>query len=268
MNKNIFRQSVNVSLVIATIVVNVLANIIPFNGKNTGAISDQFHVYFVPAGYVFAIWGLIYVALIAYGVYQALPSQRDNPRLRSVDGLFVLASLSNMLWLFLWHYEQFVATLAVMLVLLVSLIGIYLRLRVAPSALATNGGTGRTSVPVAENWLVRIPFSIYLGWITVATIANVTEVLDFLKWSGFGLAPETWMLIVLGAVFVIATLMNLTRRDVAYTLVILWALIGIVVKQADVPLVANATRWTAAAVAVTLAIGLFLPKPAEKAKKA
>jgi disulfide bond formation protein DsbB len=257
MNKNIVRQLVNVLLVVATLVVNALANIIPFNGKNTGAISDQFHVYFVPAGYVFAIWGLIYVGLIAFGVYQALPSQRDNPRLRSVDGFFALASLANMVWLFLWHYEQFVATLAVMLVLLGSLIGIYLRL-----------GTGRTQVSTAETWLVGLPFSIYLGWITVATIANVTEVLDYQKWKGFGLAPETWMLIVLGAVFVIATLMNLTRRDVAYTLVILWALIGIVVKQADVALVANATRWTAAAVAVTLAVSLFLPKQAEKTKKA
>jgi len=257
MNKNIVRQSVNVLLVVATIVVNALANIIPFNGKNTGAISDQFHVYFVPAGYVFAIWGLIYIGLIAFGIYQALPSQRDNPRLRSVDGFFALASLSNMLWLFLWHYEQFMATLAVMLVLLAALIAIYQRL-----------GMGRTSVSTAENWLVRIPFSIYLGWITVATIANVTEVLNYLKWNGFGLSPETWMLIILGAVFVIATLTNLTRRDVAYTLVILWALIGIIVKQADVPLVANATRWTAAAVAVTLAIGLFLPKPSRKLKKA
>ncbi len=257
MNTKVLRQILNVALVIATIVVNALANILPFNGLNTGEISDRFHVYFVPAGYVFAIWGLIYIGLVAYGIYQALPSQRDNPRLRSVDGFFVIASLANMLWLFLWHYEQFVATLAAMLVLLASLIAIYLRI-----------GTGRTVASAAETWLVRVPFSIYLGWITVATVANATEVLDFVKWNRFGLAPEMWMLIVLGAVFVIATLMNLTRRDVAYALVILWALIGIVVKQVDVPLVANATRWTAAAIAVTLAIGLFLPKQAGKQEKA
>ncbi len=250
MNKNLVRQLINVIMVVATIVVNALANIIPFNGKNTGAISDQFHVYFVPAGYVFAIWGLIYIGLITFGVYQALPGQRDNLRLRSVDGFFVLSSLANIFWLFLWHYEQFVGTLAVMLVLLASLIAIYLRL-----------GIGRTKVSKTENWLVRVPFSIYLGWITVATIANFTEVLDYLKWNGFGIAPETWMLIILGAVFIIATMMNLSRRDIAYTLVILWALIGIVIKQSDVALVANATRWTAAGVAVTLAIGLFLPKP-------
>ena len=257
MNKNLVRQILNLLLIVATLVVNLLANVIPFNGLTTAEISNRFDVYFVPAGYVFSIWGLIYLGLITFGIYQALPSQRDNPRLRSVDGLFILASLANMTWLFLWHYEQFVATLAAMLVLLASLIGIYLRI-----------GTGRTSVPAAETWCVRVPFSIYLGWITVATIANVTEVLDFLNWNRFGLSPETWMLIILGAVFVIATLMNLTRRDVAYTLVILWALVGIVVSQADVALVANATRWTAAAIAVTLAIGLFLPKKGSKTQQA
>ncbi|HEX7541521.1 MAG TPA: hypothetical protein VF352_05260 [Anaerolineales bacterium] len=256
MNKNLVRQWINVLLVIATIVVNALANIIPFNGKNTGAISDQFHVYFVPAGYVFAIWGLIYIGLMTFGVYQALPAQREIPRLRSVDGFFILASLANILWLFLWHFEQFVGTLAVMLVLLAALIAIYMRL-----------GIGKTKVSKTETWLVRVPFSIYLGWITVATIANVTEVLDYLKWNGFGIAPEAWMLIILGVVFIIATLMNLTRRDIAYAMVILWALLGIVVRQSGVVLVANATRWTAAAVAVTLAIGLFLPKALFSPKK-
>ncbi len=257
MNKNIIRQSINLLLVIATLVVNALANIIPFNGLHTGEISDRFHVLFVPAGYVFAVWGLIYTALIAFGIYQVLPAQRDNPRLRSLDGLFILASLANILWLFLWHYLQILGSLAAMLVLLATLIGIYLSL-----------GIGKMTVSAAETWLVRLPFSLYLGWITVATIANVTDVLDYLKWDGFGFTPETWMLIVLGVVFVIATLMNLTRRDVAYTLVILWALMGIAVRQADVHLIAIATRWTAALVAGTLAVGVFLPKPVLKTRKA
>ena len=172
MNKAIVRQSLNVLLVLATLVVNILADALPINGLNTGAISDRFHVYFVPAGYVFAIWGLIYIGLITYGIYQALPAQRENPRLRSVDGFFALASLANIAWLFLWHYEQFVGTLAAMLVLLASLIAIYLRL-----------GIGETQVSRSETWLVRVPFSIYLGWITVATIANVKEVLYSLKWN-------------------------------------------------------------------------------------
>jgi benzodiazapine receptor len=137
-----------------------------------------------------------------------------------------------------------------MLTLLATLIVTYLRL-----------GTGKTEVSPGETWAVRLPFSIYLGWITVATVANITDVLDYLKWNGFGIAPETWMLIVLGAVFVIATLMSLTHRDVAYALVVVWALIGIYVKQVDVLQVASAAAWTAAFVAATLALGLFLLRP-------
>ena len=255
--RNTLRQYTILLCVLATLVVNVLADALPINGTNTGAISDRFHVYFVPAGYVFAIWGLIYIGLITYGVFQALPAQADNPRLRSLDGFFILSSAANILWLFLWHYEQFVGTLIVMLFLLASLIGIYLRL-----------GVGKTKASRGETWLVRVPFSIYLGWITVATIANATELLNYLNWNGWGITPETWMLIILSAVFVIATWMNISRRDIAYFLVILWALIGIVVKQSDVALVARATGWTAAAVAVTLVAGLLLPKPAAKLKKA
>ena len=146
---------------------------LPFNGQETGAISDRFAIYFVPAGYVFSIWGLIYLGLIAYAIFQALPAQRENPRLRSIGGLFALASVANIAWIFLWHYEVFPATLAVMLVLLGSLIAIYLRL-----------GTGLTQVSRAETWMVRVPFSVYLGWITVATVANATQLLYFLGWNG------------------------------------------------------------------------------------
>jgi len=245
--KNILRQIAVIVTVLATITVNILANALPINGRNTGAISDNFQVYFVPAGYVFSIWGLIYIGLIAYAVYQALPSQRNNPRLTRTGWWVVLGNLANISWIFLWHYGLFVGTLGAMLILLATLIVTYLGLR-----------TGQTKISPAEAWTVRIPFSIYLGWITVATVANVTDVLDYLNWDRFGLTPETWMLIILGAVFVIATLMNLIRRDVAYASVIVWALIGISIKHADVAILANATRWTTALVAVTLAAGMFL----------
>jgi hypothetical protein len=229
-------------------VVNVLANVLPINGQNTGAISDQFQVYFVPAGYVFSIWGVIYIGLIALAVFQALPSQRENPRLRSTGWWIVLGGLANIAWIFLWHYEQFPLTLVAMLVLLGTLIITYLRL-----------GIGRSSVSKAETWTVRVPISIYLGWITVATIANVTSLLNFLKWDGLGIAPEVWMWIILAAVFVIATLMNFFRRDIAYTAVILWALAGISIKHADVPAVAITTWITFGLVALTLVLAFVLP---------
>jgi hypothetical protein len=227
--------------VVATIIINILANALPLNGLDTGEISDRFQVYFVPAGYVFSIWGLIYLGLIAYAIYQALPSQRENPRLRQIGYLFIASGLANILWLFLWHYEQFVLTIFAMLALLGLLIAIYQRL-----------GTGKTSVSQAEAWTVRLPFSIYLGWITVATVANATALLDYLNWDGFGVAAEIWMVIMLGAVLAIAALVSLRRRDVAYNLVILWALAGIAVKHASVPLVSTATLITAALVAGAL----------------
>lgn len=249
MNKDVFRQTMIVLLVLLTIVVNGLANALPLNDLTTGEISDRFEVYFVPAGYVFSIWGLIYLGLIGYAIYQALPSQRQNPRLQSIGGFFTLASLANIAWLFLWHYEQFVGTLIAMLVLLISLVVIYLRL-----------GIGRGIVSMAESWLVRLPFSIYLGWISVATVANVTSLLDYLDWDGFGLSPEVWMIIVLAVVVVIAGLMSVTRRDIAYSLVILWALAGIAVKHTSVTLIASATWVTFGLVGVILVYSLLRPK--------
>ncbi len=244
------RQIAVVMSILITLIVNGLANGLPLNGLMTGEISDRFQVYFVPAGYVFSIWGVIYIGLIAYAIFQALPAQRDNPRLRATGWWIVLGGLANSVWIFLWHYLQFPLTLIAMLVLLATLIITYLRL-----------GTGRTKVSTAETWAVRVPFSIYLGWITVATAANVTSLLDYLRWNGFGIAPEIWMGIVLFAVLVIATLMAFTRRDVAYALVLLWALAGIGVKHAAVAAVVIPTWITFGLVALTLVAAFFLRRP-------
>jgi len=249
MKKDTLRQSVNLLAVIATIAINGLASALPLNGQTTGEISDRFQVYFVPAGYVFSIWGLIYVGLIAFAVCQALPSQRDNPRLHRIGYLFALSCVANIAWLFLWHYEVFPLTLVAMLSLLLLLIAIYLRLDI-----------GRARVSTAEKWLVHVPFSIYLGWITVATIANVTSLLDYLNWSGWGISPEAWTVIMLVAAVGIASAVSLTRGDVAYMLVIVWAFAGIAVKHAGTPVVATAAWVTTALVALMLVVGLLFRK--------
>jgi hypothetical protein len=243
MNKDLTRQIVNVVVVIATILMNILANVLPFNGLNTGQISDRFDVYFVPAGYVFAIWGVIYIGWIAFAIYQALPSQRENPRLRRVSYWFALSCFANSIWLVFWHYLLFPLTLVAMLTLLASLIVIYLTL-----------GIGKTPVSAGERWLVHLPFSLYLGWITVATIANVTDVLDDAGWTGGGIAPEIWAVILLAAACVITAVMIFTRGDVAYALVIIWAAWGIAVKQSDMALVAVAARLAVLFVLTVLAI--------------
>lgn len=237
---------VNVLVALGALVVNVLANALPLNGKNTGAISDQFQVYFVPAGYVFAIWFVIYIGWIAFAIYQALPSQRDNARLQRIGWLFALASVANAVWLFAWHYELFPLSVVVMLSLLVLLIAIYLWLDI-----------GRTQVSKIEKWMVDIPFSIYLGWISVATIANITDLLYYWRWDGFGIAPSIWAVIMFVVATALALVMVLTRGDVAFLLVFVWSFAGIAVKQAATPLVANAAWILLAATALMIPLGLW-----------
>jgi hypothetical protein len=249
MKKDISRQMVNVVALVATIAVNGLANALPLNNLTTGEISDMFDVYFVPAGYVFSIWGLIYLALVAFAVYQALPAQRENPHLRRVGYLFAASCVANIGWLFLWHYKVFLLTLPAMVALLLLLIAIYLRLDI-----------GRRQVSTADKWLVHVPFSIYLGWITVATIANATSLLDFLNWSGWGIGPEAWAAIMLVVAAGIASAVSLTRSDIAYMLVIIWAYVGIAVKHAGTPTVAVTAWLTAGLVAMALFAGVYLLK--------
>jgi len=251
--KDTVRQIAVLLTIAGTIVVNTLANTLPINGQNTGEISDRFNVYFTPAGYVFSIWGLIYIGLIVFGIFQALPSQRQNPRLRAIGWWVVLGNIANAAWIFFWHYEQFPITILVMLILLVTLIVTYLLL-----------GFGRTPATLVEKLAVRLPFSIYLGWITVATVANATALLDYLNWNGFGISSEIWMWIVLAAVLVIAALMNFIRRDIAYAAVILWALAGIASKHASVSAVAVPTWLVFGLVVVTLGAAFILKLPARR----
>jgi hypothetical protein len=246
MNRDSLRQYINLVMAIVTIIFNVLANALPLNGQNTGEISDRFQVYFVPAGYVFSIWGLIYIAWIAFAIYQMSPVQRDNPRLRQVGYLFALSGVANMAWLFLWHYEYFVLTVVVMLILLLALIAIYLRLQI-----------GQIQVAPLERWCVDIPFSVYLGWITVATIANITALLSYLHWDGWGISPEVWTLIMLTVGVCIASAVSLTRGDVAFMLVIIWAFVGIAIKHAGVPIVATGAWVTTVLVGLMLMVGTF-----------
>jgi benzodiazapine receptor len=243
--KDTVRQAVNVLATVATITINGLANALPINEQTTGEISDRFRVYFVPAGYVFSIWGLIYLALMAFAVYQALPAQRENPHLRRIGYLFALSCVANSAWIFLWHYGFFELTLVAMFGLLLLLIATYLRLDI-----------GRTRVSTAEKWLVHIPFSIYLGWITVATIANVTSVLYYLNWDGWGIHPQIWAVIMLIVGAGIASAVSIRRGDVAYVLVIVWAFVGIAVKHAATSLVAVTAGLMALIIALTLLVGV------------
>jgi benzodiazapine receptor len=242
MNRDIVRQIVVVIALVATLAVNYLANALPINGQTSAEVANRLPIYFVPANYVFGIWGVIYTLLVGYAVYQARPSQRENPRLRRVGYLFALSSIANNAWLILFHYEYFLLTMVAMVTVLLSLIGIYLRLDI-----------GRAKVTGAEKWLTNVPFSVYLGWITVATIANASYVLYDANWDGFGLSGAVWAAIMLVVAAAVTLTIIITRRDIAYTAVIVWALVGIVVKHSGTPLVAvTAALMTAAVIGAAL----------------
>jgi len=245
-SSDILRQILVVIAVAITIFVNYLATALPLNGRDTGAISDSFPVRFTPAGYVFSIWGVIYLGLIAYAIYQALPGQRTNPRLRAIFGPFMLSSIANSSWIFTWHYGLYPLSVLVILLLLGSLITLYARLY--PSfATVTN----------AERWTTHIPFRIYLGWATVATIANVTILLYDLGWRGAPLTAELWAVILLVIGSAIGLFFALRLRDAAYTLVLVWAFVGIYVKQSDATVVAYTALGLAAVLGLAALVALF-----------
>ena len=248
MTNNILRQFFVIFTTIFALIMNGAANAIPLNGRNTGEISDSFKVIFVPAGYVFAIWGLIYLGLIAYTVYHSLPGQRTNPLLIKTGWFVSLSSIANGAWIYFWHYGYYAITLLVMLILLGCLLTIYLRLNI-----------GRTKFSLADKWLISIPFSTYLGWITVATIANATALLSYIGWDGWGISDIGWTLIMLGAAVLIAGLMSFTRSDIAFSLVLIWAFVGISVRWLSLPPVNIAGFAAAAIVLLLLVLSRILP---------
>lgn len=246
MNKDTNRQIVVILSVAMTLVINALANIIPLNNLTTAEISDSFQVLFVPAGYVFAIWGVIYLGLIVFAVYQALPQKKTDPLMRKVGYPFALSGVANSAWIFLWHFQHFLLTVFAMLSLLVLLIYIYLRLEI-----------GKKPVKLLERWMVQIPISIYLGWISVATIANISDVLYYLGWNGGGIQAATWTVIMLAVALVLGLIISFTRQDVFFVLVLAWAFVGIAVKQASVPEVAVGAWIAATLSAILVVVSLF-----------
>jgi tryptophan-rich sensory protein len=202
---------------IVVLVVNYLANALPIGGRTPGEVSGMFPTLFTPAGYTFAIWGLIYLLLLGFVVYQARFWGKEAPAfLHRIGWLFLLSCAANAAWLPAFHYLQLGLSLLVILVLLGSLIGIYLRLDI-----------GKSSPTPAEKWLVHLPFSVYLGWVSVATIANASILLTHLGWEGQPGGPQFWTVLVIAVAVGLGLAALLLRRDFGFALVIVWALSGI-----------------------------------------
>ena len=214
---------------LGVVIVNYLANAIPIAGRTTGEISDRFASLFTPAGFTFSIWGLIYFGLGIYAVYQALPARKQNGLLARITWPFLISCLANAGWILAWHHEQVSLALAIMVILALALLRIYLLL---------TGDESDSSM--LWKLCVHLPFSIYLAWITVALLANLTVVQVAHHWQDAILGRIDWTLVKLAFAIAIGALAALRNNDFAFVLVIGWAAFGISAGQAGSPVIAGA----------------------------
>lgn len=230
--------------ILATLSVNILSNFFPPRGANIGEIANTIlqGVQITPANYAFAIWGVIYLGLVAYGIYQLRPTQRGKQTIRRVDSLLIIACIAQIVWVYLFTLQQFWLSVVAMLAILLPLIGAYVQLEI-----------GRKRVSREQRWMAHVPFSIYLGWISVATIVNIASALYISNWGGGGISAEGWTAIMLIVGAVIAAVVGTQRVDIAFTLVFIWAYVAIAIRQLDKPAI-----WiTAVVAAIILALLLF-----------
>jgi hypothetical protein len=213
---------INLCATIITIVINGLSNTSILGAKNVGEISDSYPTLFTPPGYVFSIWGVIYTLLLVFTIYQILPKQQHEPFLNKISYFYMISSLANSMWILLWVNEHIALSTIAMFTLLLSLITVYLRLEIGKKA------------SMREKLMVHLPFSVYLGWITVASIGNVAVTFVALKWDGWGIGDLSWTLLMIVITVLLTLTVIITRKDVGYSLVIAWALVGIMVKHIDI----------------------------------
>lgn len=240
--------------ILTTLTVNILSNFFPPRGANIGEIANTIlqGVQITPANYAFVIWGLIYLGLIAYGIYQLRPTQRGNPTIRRVDSLLIIACIAQIAWVYFFTMSLFWLSVVAMIGILLPLIGAYLQLKI-----------GRERVSRERKWMVHLPFSVYLGWISVATIVNIASALYISSWDGWGISAEGWTAIMLIVGAIIAATVAIQRADVAFTLVFIWAYVAIAIRQLDVPSI-----WiTAVVAAIALAVLLVLGRMRRKTVK-
>ena len=229
------------------IAVNALAVLLPLGGVETGAVSDAYPNLFAPDGLTFSIWGVIYLLLAAHVFYRLglfRGAEEPGPLLRRTGPLFAVSSLLNAAWIFAWHYGFIPLTMALMAALFVCL-----------AALRAGIGTG--PLTLRERLFVRLPFSVYFGWITVASIANAAVLLVRLGWDGFGLPQTFWTAVILAVGAGIGCLTVIRMRDAAYGLVFLWAYAGILRKHLPGGIFAGAYPAVVWTVSICLAALLF-----------
>jgi hypothetical protein len=231
---------------LAMLTVNALSSILPINGVTPKEVSDRYPNLFVPAPLAFSIWGVIYLLVIGYTLYQLglfrKKGEAVNAALLNKTGvLFIVSSVLNLSWVLAWHYGQLALSFVILALFLITMIQIRLTIRT------------QEPLTLKEKWFVRLPFSVYFGWITIATIAGAVALLVGYGFSGLGLSEPVWAMIILLVGAVIGILTALTFRDVAYLLVLVWAYANILMNHLSASGFAGVYKGVIAVLAFSLA---------------
>lgn len=221
---NLFKI-LNVLSFVVMVSVNAAANILPINGVTSGKVSDSYPNLFAPAGVTFSIWGLIYLLLFGFVIFQFFnpKSALNRDLFKYISFYFIVSSLANAAWIFSWHYRLIPVSMILIVVILISLILINNKLN-----------SSKTTFTFSEKLFLKLPFSIYFGWLTVATIANMTVLLVSINWNRFNLSQEFWTITILVVGSIIGITTTIKNKDIAYGLVIMWAYLGILTKHISV----------------------------------
>ncbi|TFD99588.1 tryptophan-rich sensory protein [Jeotgalibacillus salarius] len=234
----------NLIALAAVVTVNALANIIPINGQTTGEISNRLNVLFTPAGYVFSIWGLIYLLLGLWVLRGAFRSQRKRDVYKTTSFMFLISCILNISWILLWHYEFFPVSVAVIVGLLISIIIIYSKIK-----------------HTKHSFWDLLPFSVYMGWVSVAVVANTAYTVNEAGWDGLGISSVIWTVALLIVAAAIALGIRYKESDWVYPLVFIWAFIGIGVKNEGGE---SAVVFAAYVLSVVIFIGIFALRKKKK----
>jgi translocator protein len=224
------------------IIMNTLAVTLPLNGQSTSEISNRLDILLTPAGYVFSIWSLIYL-LLAVWILRMIPkSRRELPLYQNASALFVLSCLLNSGWILVWHYNYFLVSVLVMIGLFLTLAALY-----------------RAVKRTHPSLLDMAPFSIYMGWISIAMIVNILYYLTDIGLIEEGSAGRYWSYAGLLIATVLALVVRVSQKDWLYPLVFVWAFAGIGMKNIDEHGAFAYTAYTLAAV-ILLIILFFREK--------
>ncbi len=206
----------NIVALAAVLLVNTLANLLPINGMTTGELSALYPNLFTPSGFTFSIWSVIYLLLIGFIIVQGTVS--SQPYFRELSLWFLLSCIANISWILVWHYQWIYASVMIMVLLLFSLVKIFQLLQ-------------RVALPsIKEKIFIKLPFTFYLSWICVATIANITALLVSLSWDGGPLSPTVWTITMISVASVLGIIISERYREPAFLLVLIWAFYGIYYK--------------------------------------